>query len=124
MDILVVDDNAFILQMIRNILGDDHYNIHTCENVDEALSHIDAHPYDLVITDIILPERSGVDLICEMKRRGLATPVLAITGGAENSIEDHVNYADLYADETLQKPFRHRDFIATVERLASRPPQP
>lgn len=120
MKILVVDDNAFMLQLIRNILGDDHYNIHACNNVDEALHHVDKQMFDLVITDIIMPERNGIELIREMKRRGVGTPILAITGGAENSIEDHVNYADLYADETMQKPFRHRDFIATVERLASR----
>lgn len=120
MDILVVDDNAFILEMIRHILDADLYNIHACTNVEDALSEIDAREFDLVITDIIMPHKSGVDFIREMKRRGVGSPVLAITGGVENAVEDYVNYADLYADETLAKPFKHREFIAVVDRLGSR----
>ncbi|MBU0858618.1 MAG: response regulator [Alphaproteobacteria bacterium] len=123
MDILVGDDNAFILEMIRNILGAENYTIHACNNVDDALNEVDERAFDLVITDIVMPVRSGVDFIREMKRRGVGTPILAITGGVENAIEDYVNYADLYADETLAKPFKHREFIDMVERLASRSPQ-
>lgn len=120
MEILVVDDNAFIIEMIKNILDAGDYNIRTCNNVEEALSEVDGRDFDLVITDIIMPVKSGVDFIREMKRRGLATPILAITGGVENAVEDYVHYADLYADETLSKPFKHREFIAAVERLGNR----
>lgn len=120
MDILIVDDNAFIVEMIKNILDAGDYNIHACNNVDDALAEVDAREFDLVITDIIMPVKSGVELIREMKRRGVPTPILAITGGVENAIEDYVNYADLYADETMSKPFRHREFIAVVERLGNR----
>jgi DNA-binding response OmpR family regulator len=120
MKILVVDDNAFILEMIRSILEADDYNIHACTNVEQALQQVDETDFDLVITDIVMPMKSGVDFIREMKRRGVGTPVLAITGGVENAIDDYVNYADLYADETLSKPFKHREFIAVVERLGGR----
>lgn len=120
MDILVVDDNAFIVEMIRNILESGDYNIHACNNVDEALQEVDGRDFDLVITDIVMPIKSGVDFIREMKRRGVPTPILAITGGVENAVEDYVHYADLYADETLSKPFKHREFIAAVERLGNR----
>jgi DNA-binding response OmpR family regulator len=122
MDILVVDDNAFIVEMIKNILDAGDYNIHACNNVDEALSEVDAHDFDLVITDIVMPVKSGVDFIREMKRRGVPTPILAITGGVENAVEDYVHYADLYADETLPKPFKHRELIAAVDRLGNRHP--
>jgi two-component system phosphate regulon response regulator OmpR len=120
MKILVVDDNAFILEMIRNILEADEYKIHACSTVEQALRQVDETEFDLVITDIVMPLKSGVDFIREMKRRGVGTPVLAITGGVENAIDDYVNYADLYADETLPKPFKHREFIAAVERLGGR----
>lgn len=120
MDILVVDDNAFIIEMIRNILGGGEYNVHACHNVDDALQEVEAHSFDLVITDIVMPIRSGVDLIREMKRRGVDTPVLAITGGVENAVNDYVSYADLYADETLPKPFKHSEFVAAVDRLGGR----
>jgi DNA-binding response OmpR family regulator len=120
MDILVVDDNAFILEMIRHILDADVYNVHSCTNVEDALAEMDGREFDLVITDIIMPVKNGVDFIREIKRRGATAPVLAITGGIENAVEDYVNYADLYADETLAKPFKHREFIAVVDRLGSR----
>lgn len=120
MEILVIDDNAFIIEMIRNILDSGDYNIHGCGTVDAALDAIEAQDFDLVITDIVLPVRSGVDLMRELKRRGLDMPVLAITGGVENAVNDYVDYADLYASETLAKPFRHRDLVAAVERLGGR----
>lgn len=121
MKILVVDDNRFILELINSILDGDDYEIDAHACVDDALMAIDRDPegYDLIITDIVMPIKNGVDFIKSLKEKKINTPILAITGGVENAVQDYVQYADLFADETLSKPFNKDMFLETVDRLGA-----
>ncbi|GJL85084.1 MAG: hypothetical protein DHS20C02_08590 [Micavibrio sp.] len=120
MNILVVDDNQYVLEVISFMLKEEDYTLETCGSVDEAIEVLEAgEEYGLVITDIVLPEKDGTKLAQYVKDKHPTIPVLAITGGVENATEDYVNYADMFADETMAKPLKKDELITTIKRLAA-----
>jgi DNA-binding response OmpR family regulator len=72
-----------------------------------------------VITDIVLPEKDGTELIKYIKASGDTLPVLAITGGVENAAEDYRHYADFFATKTLVKPIQKDVLLQAVKELTS-----
>ncbi|HOO81384.1 MAG TPA: response regulator [Alphaproteobacteria bacterium] len=120
MDILIVDDNAFILEIISKMLAGQGYKIHPKSNVDEAISYLEGgSECDLVITDIVMPEKDGTKLASYVKSKTPSMPVLAMTGGLENALEDYVVLAEMFADEVMTKPFHKNQLIETIERLVA-----
>lgn len=120
MNLLVVDDNAFILEVIQKMLEDQGHEIAAFNNVDDAVAHLEAGgACDLVITDIIMPEKDGTKLAQYVKTQTPEIPVLAITGGVENAVEDYAVLAEMFADEVLTKPLKKDTFIETINRLAA-----
>jgi CheY-like chemotaxis protein len=119
MNILVVDDNQFILEMIKQMLRDEEHNIFTENSVSEAISFLEnGGGCDLVITDIMMPEKDGTNLAQYAKTLTPPLPVLAITGGNETTVEDCVHQAEIFADETLLKPLHKNELVETIARLA------
>lgn len=118
MKLLVVDDNAFILEVIRRMLGGEGHEIIARSTVDEAVTFLEHHSCDLVITDIVMPEKDGTKLAQYVKSKTPEIPVLAITGGIENATEDYRHLADMFADDVLVKPLNKDKLIETVNRLA------
>ena len=88
-------------------------------NVDDAQALLDAGSFDLLICDILLPHKDGTQLMKYVRHSGMDMPIIAITGGLENAQDDYQNFADLFADETLVKPIKKDDLIASVKKLAS-----
>jgi len=120
MKILVVDDNQFILEVIQRMLSHEDHEIFTENSVDDAIAFIEASgPCDLVITDIVMPEKDGTKLALYVKKHTPAVPVLAITGGIENAVDDYAIYAEMFADEVLKKPLQKESLIETINRLAA-----
>ena len=120
MNILVVDDNQFILEMIKQMLRDENYNIFTENSVSEAIAFFEGGgECNLVVTDIMMPEKDGINLAQYAKTLSPPLPVLAITGGSgEDSVESCVDQAKAFADEILLKPLHKDELIETIERLA------
>ena len=119
MKILVVDDDRYILELTDFMLKDENYDISTCTSVDDAVAALNDNKFDLVISDIVMPQKDGTRLIEHVKKHSPDVPVLAITGGLENAAEDYKHLADLFADETLTKPVKKDDLIATIKRLTA-----
>ncbi len=118
MRILIVDDNQFILEVIQKMLSDEPHELFTENNVDDAISFIESNENcDLVITDIVMPEKDGTKLAQYVKKHSPSIPVLAITGGVENAVEDYAIYAEMFADEVLKKPLKKDELIETINRL-------
>lgn len=118
MKILVVDDNRYILALIQNMLKGEGFKIELCSHVDDAVDVLEqGGDVDLVITDVIMPEKDGAKLAEYVRAKSPSTPILAITGGIENAVEDYVNYGAMFADEAIAKPVSKDTLLTTIKKL-------
>src|SRR5690606_22388001 len=85
-------------------------------NTTDALNiFIARQDIELVITDIVMPNEDGTKLIKHLKNMKPDLPVMAMTGGIENALDDYVAFASLYSDFTLSKPFTKSELIEGIE---------
>ena len=116
--ILVVDDDQPILIIVDDALNND-YEVFTAENVADAEKIVADHAIDLLITDLVMPEKNGIDMIMEFKKSHPDMVVLAISGGGGiTGRYDYLPIAKLVgAAETLKKPFTIAELRDAVKRL-------
>lgn len=105
-NILVVDDDTAILTFIEEALGKLHH-IHTSETVEGAETISDNTKIDLLIADLVIPDKNGIDMIMEFKKKKPDIKILAISGGGGITGRfDYLPIAQLVgAEDTLKKPF-------------------
>lgn len=116
--ILVIDDMEPIRHSINLILSADGHDIEEAENGFQGLEKIQQGNYDLIITDILMPEKDGTELLMELKTDGTTAPVLAISGGGSFVPGDYaLTLAENYADAILRKPFGKADLKSAVDKL-------
>jgi two-component system OmpR family response regulator len=118
MRILVVEDEALIALGVRKVLEGDGMAVDTVSDGDAALEWNRAYPYDLVILDIVLPGRSGLDVCSQLRAAGFQGAILMLT--ALDQIEDRVAGLDRGADDYLTKPFAMAELSARVRALRRR----
>ena len=115
--VLVVDDEPQIVRALSINLRARHYEVHTARTGQEALATAAAHPPDLVILDLGLPDLDGVQVI-EGLRGWTAAPILVLSGRSDSS--DKVEALDAGADDYLTKPFRVDELLARLRALSRR----
>lgn len=94
------------------------HEVTTATDGNEALAHAGRENFDLMITDIIMPDRDGIEVIVALRKTMPALKVIAISGGGRLNAKDYLNIAQkLGASATLAKPFSGSDLVATVERV-------
>jgi len=121
MKILIVDDDPFILQVLGTMLKSGNHDFQTCPSVDAAIERLSSGAqYDLIITDLLMPGKTGMDFISYLKKMKIRIPVVAITGRFdENGIEDYVNIGEMYADATLVKPVSRDNLLNTIKSMTA-----
>jgi CheY-like chemotaxis protein len=119
--ILVVDDEAGITTVIKEMLTRLHYDVLTAQNGKEALEKLSLGPVDLVITDIIMPEMDGIDLIMAIQRTFPRVRIIAMSGGgAEAGPKAYLkNAKQIGAAYCLPKPFMLNQLATTVSMALS-----
>jgi two-component system KDP operon response regulator KdpE len=115
--VLVVDDEPQILRALSINLRARHYEVHTARTGGEALATAGAHPPDLVILDLGLPDLDGVDVIHGL-RGWTGAPILVLSGRSDSS--DKVEALDAGADDYLTKPFGIDELLARLRALSRR----
>ncbi len=117
--VLVVDDEVSIRFMVREILEQDGHEITEATDGENALKLIGAVAYDLVITDLVMPKKSGIDLIIEYKRVNPQCKVLAMSGGGGMTGRfDYLPVAQMIgASAIISKPFQISHLKDTVKNL-------
>jgi heavy metal response regulator len=120
MRILVVEDERRIADFIRRGLSEQGYGVDVAGDGEEALAWTDVAAFDVIILDVMLPVRVGIDVCRTLRQRGVRTPVLMLT--ARDAIEDRVRGLDSGADDYLVKPFAFAELLARVRALARREP--
>jgi two-component system OmpR family response regulator len=122
---LLVEDDATIADFVVRGLREAGFAVEHAADGDAGLAAAAASAYDVAIVDVMLPKRDGLSLIDELRRRGIATPVLILS--ARRSVDDRVRGLQTGGDDYLTKPFAFAELLARVQALvrrASRAPEP
>lgn len=119
--ILVIDDEQMLRRTLRAILERAGHTVREAEDGNDGLSQLSAETPDLVITDIIMPNREGAEMIGEMRRLAPDLPIIAMSGGGSRGGEMFLTLAErLGASATLSKPIRQADLLAAVDACLTR----
>jgi two-component system OmpR family response regulator len=118
MRVLVVEDEEKVLRFLRQALEEEGHTVDTARDGIEAgnLAHVTS--YDLILLDIQMPGRDGLQLASEFRRAGLVTPILMLT--SRDSTQDVVRGLNAGADDYLTKPFALDELLARVNALTRR----
>jgi CheY-like chemotaxis protein len=113
--ILLIDDDAAILRVQQALLSREGHQVATAGNGKEALPLLHGAAFDLVITDLIMPEREGMETIQLLRRDYPKTKIIASSGGGRADATDYLNMAKLMgANAILPKPFTREELLAAV----------
>jgi CheY-like chemotaxis protein len=115
--ILIVDDDVFILNLLNTAFKKHpEYIVTNASNGNEALEATKTEEFDLIITDIVMPEKDGITFINEIRKTNKLIPIIAISGGVDGqSADDYINFTCYFANETLTKPFSQKQLFAAIE---------
>ena len=117
--ILMIDDEQLIRSLIVEVLTLDGHEVDQAENGDIGLKLVELHPYDLVITDIIMPEMDGIGVIMSLKEKHPQIKTIVLTGGSLINDKDYlINVSRLMkVDLVIPKPFVVDDLRNAVKEL-------
>ncbi len=118
MKILVVEDDRKVAGFIEQGLREEGYAVDVAADGDEATMLAHVYEYDLLLLDLMLPKKNGLQLAAELRREGRHTPILMLT--ARDTTEDVVRGLDSGADDYLTKPFKFDELLARVRALVRR----
>ena len=118
MRVLVVEDEAKIANALRQGLEGEHYEVVLARTGEDGFFRASAEAFDLIVLDVMLPGRNGLEILRALRQRGTATPVLMLT--ARDGVEDRVLGLDGGADDYLVKPFAFPELLARIRALLRR----
>lgn len=120
--VLLVDDDDLSRGAVHRMLERAGYSVHSTGQGNQAISRYKTDPSDLVITDLIMPETDGLEIIQELRRIDPAVRILAISGGGRVDAEEYLSVARKFgAIEVLPKPFTGQELKQAVERALAHP---
>jgi two-component system, OmpR family, copper resistance phosphate regulon response regulator CusR len=116
--VLLVEDEVKVANALKQGLEAEHYEVRVAHTGEEAFFLATTQPFDLLLLDLMLPGRSGLEILAALRQRGLQTRVLILT--AKDSVEDRVVGLDGGADDYLVKPFAFPELLARIRALVRR----
>ncbi len=118
MRILIVEDDRKVASFVARGLREEGWTADVAHDGEDGLLKAAVHPYDVIVLDVMLPERSGFEVVRELRSRDIATPVLMLT--ARDTSDDVVTGLDAGADDYLTKPFAFDELLARLRALLRR----
>jgi len=116
--ILVVDDEPEMLDILKQVLAAAGHRVVTADNGREAISLLAREKFDLVLTDLLMPERDGTEVIGELRTKYRDVPVVAMSGGGRMPRGEYLKIAKMFgAHAMLEKPFTNEQLLSTIELL-------
>lgn len=118
MRVLVVEDERKLAQVLASALEANHYDVVVARTGEDGFFRANAEVFDLVVLDVMLPGRNGLEILQTLRKRHIQAPVLILT--ARDGVEDRVLGLDLGADDYLIKPFALPELLARIRALLRR----
>jgi len=118
MRVLVVEDERRLCNIIKRGLLEEGYAVDTAYDGEDGEYYAETTPYDLIILDIMLPKRDGIEMCQQLRMKKVNTPILMLT--AKDTIDDRVKGLDAGADDYLVKPFAFSELLARIRALLRR----
>jgi two-component system OmpR family response regulator len=118
MRVLIVEDELKMASLVRRGLTEEGHAADVATTGDDALWMAEAHPYDAIVLDVMLPGRNGFETCRALRKAGVWVPVLMLT--ARDAVEDRVAGLDAGADDYLTKPFSFAELLARLRALVRR----
>ncbi len=118
MNILIVEDEVKLANVIRKGLESEGYSVSVASTGEEGFFLISNQGFDLLLLDVMLPGRDGLEILTALRKRDISTPVLFLT--SKDSVEDRVRGLEAGADDYLVKPFAFSELVARIRALSRR----
>ncbi len=116
--ILIIDDEEAIRQMVKRLVEKAGYTAELASNGEEGIMMIEEASFDLVITDIIMPRKEGIEIITAIRKDYPEIRVIAMSGGGRFTPEGYLRSAKILgADRVFTKPFNHREMMEAIDEL-------
>jgi DNA-binding response OmpR family regulator len=116
--VLVIDDDIHIRELLNIMLEGEGHSVQLAEDGMVGLKMMDENIFDLIITDIVMPNQEGIETILKIKSISPDTKILAISGGGRIGSTNYLTLAENFGvDKTLSKPFYHKEFIQCIKEL-------
>lgn len=121
-NLMLIDDDQTFREMLRQMLERAGHTVFCAENGAEAFKHFPEVDVDLVITDLIMPEKDGIEVIRELSGMAPGMKIIAVSGGTRNLNSDmQLKVARMMgADVILPKPVSRKDILAAIDTLLNR----
>lgn len=118
MKILVVEDEKRMAQALCQLLELENYEVDHCDNGEDGLDAIESGIYDVVVLDVMLPKKNGIEVARTARVKGIHTPIIMLT--ARSELDDKIAGLDSGADDYLTKPFMSKELLARIRALLRR----
>jgi DNA-binding response OmpR family regulator len=116
MIVLLIDDDAALRKIMHRMIADAGHEVIEAADGVAGLRAFETKPADVVVTDIMMPEKEGIETIRDLRKLAPTLRIVAVSGGARIHNLDFLNMArQLGADATLPKPFRKEELLACIE---------
>jgi CheY-like chemotaxis protein len=116
--ILLVDDDIQIRRLLENILATEGHRVQSAGDGAEALHMVHETAFDMMVTDLVMPEKEGLEIIREVRREFPLIKIIAMTGGGYGSPSEYLALARAFGvEKTLLKPFSRDDIITAVSQV-------
>ena len=112
--ILIVDDDDRIRNLLKDYLSENQYIVSTAENADQAITKLNYFKFDILILDVMMPEKNGYELTKEIKK-SLKVPIILLT--AKGEVEDRIKGLEIGADDYISKPFEPRELLLRIKNV-------
>lgn len=119
MRLLLAEDEKDLARALEAILTHNKYQVDLVHDGQDALYYAQNHDYDGLILDVMMPKKSGFEVVQALRQAGSQVPILLLT--AKNQVEDKVSGLDLGADDYLTKPFDTPELLARIRSMLRRP---
>ncbi|MBR3355572.1 MAG: response regulator transcription factor [Oscillospiraceae bacterium] len=121
MRILYAEDEMQMSDAVCAVLQHNHFSVDPVFNGQDALDYALLADYDVIILDIMMPQKDGITVLSELRAKGIHTPVILLT--AKSEVEDRIKGLDAGADDYLSKPFSTGELMARIRALSRRQPE-
>ncbi len=115
--ILIIDDESQVRTLLKKMLQREGYDVVTASDGHEGVNMFKKDPVDLVLTDIIMPEKEGIEVIQELRQSYPDLPIITMSGGGRNSPESYLSVAKLLgANAVFEKPVEREKLLSAIKK--------